>query len=360
MDRSTNEIAVASHAGGEVARTTDVDHTISTETARRIAAAIPPNTVRAYAADRAAFRRWCALVGRTPLPATAATAAEYATFLVEGGALQENGERKGPAAPRTVERALSAIRTEHRENGFPNQPDLIGARHVINGHRFDRTTKGIRDRQAAALSVSDLRAMVDTCDPETLAGARDRALIVLGFSMMVRRSELVALNTVGDLRETPDGVEVLVRWSKTDQEAVGELVAVHYGSHPQTCPVRLLRAWRQRLADVRPGEGPLWMPIDKQDRLPHMPGYSGKRGTGRLSGKAVGIILRDAARKAGVSSEALSAHSLRVGGATAAYEAGNDLLAISRRGRWKDGSPVLLRYIREVDKWKVNPMSGVL
>ncbi|MFI5952442.1 site-specific integrase [Cryptosporangium sp. NPDC051539] len=356
MDGGTNEIAVT----GALAHRGGVDHTISADTARRIAAAIPANTARAYTTDRAAFRRWCATTGRTPLPATAETAAEYATFLASGGALRENGERQGPAAPRTIERALSAIRTEHRENGYLNQPDLTGARRVVNGHRKNRAQTGVRDRQAAPLSVEDLRAMVATCVPATLAGARDRALIVLGFSMMIRRSELVALNTVGDVRDAPGGAEVLIRWSKTDQEAVGELVAVHYGANPLTCPVRLLRAWRERLAVARPGDGPLWMPIDKHDRLPHHPDFSGKRGTGRLSGKAVGLILRDAARRAQVPTTALSAHSLRVGGATAAYEAGSDLLAISRRGRWKDGSPVLLRYIRDVDKWKNDPMAGVL
>ncbi|SHN43537.1 tyrosine-type recombinase/integrase [Cryptosporangium aurantiacum] len=356
----SSEIVFAHHVAGEVARPSEVDHTISAETARRIASAIPANTVRAYAGDRAAFRRWCALVGRTPLPATAETAAEYATYLAVGGALQADGSRNGPAAPRTIERALSAIRTEHRENGYGDGPDLLGARRVIKSHRRDRSDRGIRDRQAAVLTVDNLRAMVDACDPDTLAGTRDRALIVLGFSMMVRRSELVALNTLGDITDTHYGLDVLIRWSKTDQDAIGEQVPVHYGSNPRTCPVRLLRAWRRRLAEVRPEEGPLWMPIDKLDRLPHMPGYCGKRGTGRLSGKAVGLILQDAARKAGVSTEKLSAHSLRASGATAAYLAGSDVLVISRRGRWKDGSPVVYRYIREADRGKVDPMAGVL
>lgn len=360
MDVGGNEIAVVDTPAGTLTGWTETDHTISAETAERIARATPANTVRAYTGDRAAFRRWCALVGRSPLPATAETAAEYATYLAVGGALQADGSRCGPAAPRTIERALSAIRTEHRENGYRDAPDLAGARRVLKDHRKTRSDSGVRDRQATALAVDDLRAMVAACDPDTLAGARDRALIVLGFSMMVRRSELITLNAVGDITEVPQGLDVLIRWSKTDQDAIGELVAVHYGARPETCPVRLLRAWLDRLAQVRPGEGPLWMPIDKHDRLPHMPGYCGKPGTGRLSGKAVGLILRDAARRAGVSTEALSAHSLRAGGATAAYEAGADLLAISRRGRWKDGSPVLLRYIREKDKWRHDPMAGVL
>lgn len=336
-----------------------IDHEISAETARRIKNAVPASTSTAYANDLAAFRRWCALTGRTPLPATPETAAEYATFLATGGALQADGSRKGSAAPSTINRALSAIRTEHRRAGFKGQPDLEGARLVINGHRKELTDNGIREKQAAPLTIKQLRAIVDAC-PDALAGAHDRALIVLGFALMARRSELSALNW-RDVTETDQGIEVLIRFSKTDQEAIGEVIPVHYGSNAETCPVRLLRAWRERLAEHRPVEddAPLWWPIDQKDRLAGSPGYSG-RSRGRLLPKAIGIILRDAAVRADVDPSGLSGHSLRAGGASEAYKAGNDLVNISRRGRWKDGSPVLLRYIREVDKWRVNPMKGVL
>ena len=55
----------------------------------------------------------------------------------------------------------------------------------------------------------------------------------------------------------------------------------------------------------------------------------------------------------------ITAHSLRAGGATAAYRAGAPIATITRHGRWAEGSPVVLRYIRAVDKWKDNPMAGV-
>lgn len=335
-----------------------IDGLISAGTAARIARAIPQNTTVAYANDLGAFHRWCQRTGRTPLPATAETAAEYAAYLADGGAIRPDGTRKGPAAPATINRALSAIRTHHRRNGFKGQPDLDAARLIINGHRKDLADEGISEKRAAALTVEQLRAIVDAC-PDTLAGTRDRALIVLGFALMARRSELAALNG-RDLNEKPEGVEVLIRYSKTDQEAIGELVPVHYGAHLGTCPVRLLRSWRAELADRGiPSGGPLWWPIDRKDRLAGTPGYAGKS-QGRLLPKAVGLILREAAVRAGVDPVGVSAHSLRASGATEAYRAGNSLLAISRRGRWKDGSPVLLRYIRTVDKWKDNPMAGVL
>lgn len=341
------------------------DDEISVETAEQIAESIPPNTLRGYTADRLAFRRWCALVERTPIPATPETAAEYARFLADGGAICHDQTtnrtwRNGSASPATISRALTAIRTEHDMNGFESQPNLRAARAVIKAHRKRGSKAGVREKQARPLTAEEIRAIAEACDTSTLAGARDRALIVLGFAMMARRSELVALNTVSDISESDLGVEVLVRWSKTDQDAVGEKVAIHYGSQLETCPVRSVRAWRTQLQQIRPGDGPLFVSIDQKGRLAGIPGYTGRSTTGRLSDRGVEEILLTAAERAGVDTDGLSAHSLRAGGATEAYKAGADLLSISRRGRWKDGSPVLLRYIREQDKWKNNPMKGVL
>ena len=52
---------------------------------------------------------------------------------------------------------------------------------------------------------------------------RDRALLAFGFAGAFRRSELCALQ-VGDLSETPDGLRVLIRRSKGDQEGQGQEV----------------------------------------------------------------------------------------------------------------------------------------
>ena len=60
-----------------------------------------------------------------------------------------------------------------------------------------------------------IRAMVDAADAG-LIGARDRALILLGFAGAFRRSELVALD-VGDCAFGKDGLTVTLRRSQTDQ-----------------------------------------------------------------------------------------------------------------------------------------------
>lgn len=89
--------------------------------------------------------------------------------------------------------------------------------------------------------MDTLRAFVDTCDPTTLAGLRDRALPVLNFALMARRSELTGLDIAG-VTQVPEGLLVTIRYGKTDQDAAGADVAVPFGSHPDTCPVRTLLA----------------------------------------------------------------------------------------------------------------------
>ena len=60
-----------------------------------------------------------------------------------------------------------------------------------------KTLKGIRRRRNGAgtegpVLTDDIRAMVDATDAGII-GARDRALILLGFAGAFRRSELVGL-----------------------------------------------------------------------------------------------------------------------------------------------------------------------
>lgn len=74
--------------------------------------------------------------------------------------------------------------------------------------------------------------------PDTLVGKRDKALLALGSAGAFRRSELVALD-VEDLREDPEGLWVLVRWSKVDQEGAGFKKAIPHGRFIR--PVALMR-----------------------------------------------------------------------------------------------------------------------
>jgi hypothetical protein len=53
-------------------------------------------------------------------------------------------------------------------------------------------------------------------------------VLLLGFAGAFRRSELVALD-VADIEETPEGLLVTIRRSKTDQKGLGRKVAIPRG-----------------------------------------------------------------------------------------------------------------------------------
>jgi integrase len=323
---------------------TDADYAITDETARRLADSTPENTQRAYDHAWKNFADWCAAQGRNPLPATAQTLTEYVRHLTDEG-----------KAPNTIDQAMGTIRSKHAQDGYDNQPDTRAARRLYKRYRRDWGDAGHRIRKAAPVVLDALRAMVDTCPPDTLAGKRDRLLLLLGFNMMARRSELAALD-LGDVREGEEGLTVYVRSSKTDQAAQGVEVNVPFGQHAETDAVRAYRIWRDALAERGITTGPLLRPIDRHGRLLTEEGSAG-RGSARMTGKSVGLVVTRHGQAAGLEHQ--TAHGLRAGGATAAYSANNPVSAIAEQGRWSPNSPVVLGYIRSVDKWKNNPMKGI-
>lgn len=328
---------------------TGADTTVSSRVLERIAASVPSSTSRAYSYDWTGFETWCSETGRTPLPCTTETLAEYVSALADLG-----------RAPATIMRAVSAIRVAHKISGhYP--PDTLAARAVVKTYRNERADSGIPNaRPAKALSVRQLKVINGALDGDGVTGLRDRLIFVLGWAMMARRGELARLN-IADVSEVEHGLDITVRKAKADQMAVGRAVAVPYGSDPLTCPVRLMRAWVALLAARGITDGPLFRRVDKYGHIPgqHNVQVAGNGDpTGRMNSASIRLVVRRSALKAGLSPDGLKAHSLRAGGATGAYLGGADLLSIGRHGGWHDGSAVLTGYIRDVDRWKKNPMHG--
>ncbi|MFI7467465.1 tyrosine-type recombinase/integrase [Nonomuraea sp. NPDC049646] len=308
----------------------------------RLADSVPANTRRAYERQWRLFTTWCAHPGhgngRVPLPATAQTFTDYVTHLADQG-----------KAPATIEQAMGAIRTHHTHAGHDGQPHGKAALQVLRQYKRQRAENGQRgQREAPPVTIDVLKAMVGTCDPGTLEGIRDRLVFVLGLAIMGRRSELVALNR-DDVVLAPEGLEVTIRTSKTDKDSRGETVAVPRGEHPITDPVDAYLAWTRALDEAGQRGGRLLRRLYVHDTI----GRS-------LGADAVNEIVRAAAIKAKVPrAEEYTAHSLRAGGATVAYAAGIPVSTIAKHGRWSPTSPVLLRYIRPVDRWRDNAMRGV-
>jgi integrase len=203
-----------------------------------------------------------------------------------------------------------------------------------------RRRLGTAPTQKEAVLTVTLRRLVSSCDPATRAGARDRALLLLGFGAALRRSELVSLDAE-DVQETAEGLRVRIRRSKTDLEARGDEVGVVRGQHPDVDPVRALNTWRI-LGEI--AAGPLFRPVTRSDAVRR----------GRLSPQTVALVVQRAAGRAGLPTpQAFAGHSLRSGCATQAALEGAPERAIMRQGRWRSIATVR-RYIRSGDLWQEN------
>jgi integrase len=186
--------------------------------------------------------------------------------------------------------------------------------------------------------------MVETLQ-ESLIGARDRALLLVGFAGAFRRSELVALD-VRDVAFTTEGLMITLRRSKTDQEGQGRSVGLPYGSRLETCPVRSLRAW---LALSEITSGPLFRPINRH----------GTMAEGRLSDRAVALVVKRTAKAAGLDPAKYAGHSLRAGLATSAAAAGVSERAIMNQTGHKSAATVR-KYIREGSLFRENAAAAGL
>lgn len=323
---------------------TAVDGQVTPDALRLVYAGTSANTRRGYAHDWAAFTAWCASTGRTALPATAETLVSYVGHLAGQG-----------LAPATISRAMGCIQSAHGTAG--HVADTKAARLALRGHAREM---GRKTRKADPVTVATLRALVAALDTTTLIGQRDQALLVLGFAMGARRSELVGLD-IADVAEAAEGLAVHVRRSKTDrhQATPGREVAITYGKRLETCPVRAVRAWLARLAEHGITTGPLFVRITRHGAIGRAQSGRGSA-DGRITGETVADVVRRTAERAGLApSVCWSGHSLRRGMVTEAYAAGAPPVYIGRHGGWADGSATLAGYVGEVDQWQHNPLNGV-
>jgi integrase len=193
-----------------------------------------------------------------------------------------------------------------------------------------RRTIGTAQKGKAPLLTEDICQIVAAC-PDSLLGLRDRALTLVGFSGGFRRSELARIQ-LHELSFGKNGVLVDVPTSKTDQQGEGRTVGLPFGAHPETCPVRALRAW---LTAAGIKEGAVFPRVNRH-------GQVGKRALYRDS---VGTILKRAAQRAHMKTKPIAGHSLRSGMVTQAAMNGVSEFAIMKQsGHRTVGS--LKRYVR--------------
>jgi integrase len=141
---------------------------------------------------------------------------------------------------------------------------------------------------------------------------------------------------VDDLTETPDGLKVNIRTSKTDQDGQGHIIAIPHG---QKFPVTMaLKKWLQ-MAQIH--QGFVFRRVHK----------GGKTVGDALQPLAVSQILKSYITRIGYNADEYGAHSLRSGFLTEAAEHGASLFKILEISRHKS-TDMILHYIKSAELFK--------
>lgn len=261
-----------------------------------------PSTLKAYATNLIAYEAWCDEHGFDAYPGSPA---QVSAFLAHLADLNHR--------PSYLERVLAAVAYGHRSRGFvwPKGQPLV--REVMAGIR---RAKGSAPDKKAAIETTELSLMMDTLTDD-LVGIRDRALLTLGWFGALRRSEVVALQR-SDVTFVREGLLIVVRRSKRDQEGRGLEKGIPYAGDVALCPVRSLQLW---LETAQINQGPLFRGINRW----------GKVSPRSLCDRSVALIVKRAALAAGLDPEIFAGHSLRAGFATAAARKGKSLDSIMRQ-----------------------------
>lgn len=286
------------------------------------------NTVKGYRSDWEDFANWCTSLQRETLPATEETFALYIANLAS------NGYKAS-----TIERRISSVSQAHQAAGY-NSPTSYKIKQVMAGVR---RLHGSKQKGKNPILVDHLKKMALEY-PDTLAGYRDSALLLIGFSGAFRRSELVSLD-VEHVERDAKGLIIHLEKSKVDQEGKGDQIGIPYGSYAETCPVLAYDSWVKKAAIT---SGALFRPINRHGHV------SAKR----LSDQSVALIVKRYAGAIGLVKDDYAGHSLRSGLATSAAMAGKGERTIMKQTR-HSSEAMLRKYIRMGTLFSENAASNI-
>jgi hypothetical protein len=257
------------------------------------------NTRRAYRAAVARFCTWCAIHGRTALPAAPET---VAAFLA--------AEARSNLAINTLRLRHAAIRYMHLLAG--HQPPTAAAVVSTTFAGIKRAHRRPLNKKAAL--VLDRLSPAIQAIPETLPGLRPGPV-----ARRVCRGAAAERDREAHARAVtrhPDGIELFLPWRKNDQDARGTKLWLPQG-RTDLCPVKALEGW---LAAATISEGPLFRRIWRLPP-PRVPRGAKRKpiadryriGTSPIDTDSIALIVKNWTGLAGFDAAAFAGHSLRRG-----------------------------------------------
>jgi len=252
------------------------------------------NTHLSYGYRWQAFVKWCAEHGRASLPSDTQTICDYLAYRADSGSRASS-----------IYVALAAIGHHHEVGGYADPRRSIYVRKTMSGIR---RALGTRPEQKNPLLVRELK-LIGKIMTDSHFDCRHWSMLTLGFAGGFRISELLNLQ-MEDVRIEVDGVRVLVRKSKMDQDGRGHVKFIRMGQHKETCPVENLKRWFQwRGMDA----GPIFVSSKGRVRVSK---------DGILCQRNMWRNFQDVFKRAGLDPDRYSTHSMRAGFVTAGRSAG--------------------------------------
>lgn len=283
------------------------------ETLIHIEGAYAPSTIRAYKANFVKFIQYCEGLQVNALPSDPNKIANYILHLTKSGLKSAS-----------IRIAIAAISSIHKLNQLDDPTQHPNVK--IELRRMHRTI-GRASKQAFGITASNLEKMISATKSDS-RGLRDKALLLLAYDSLCRRSELVSLR-LNDIEYNNSGLpfRIKLRRSKTDQEAIGKVIRLSPKAQ------EAVQAW---IEITRIEDGFLFRGIKN----------NGDISQGINPGQ-INRIYKRLAQKAGLPKEIIkniSGHSFRVGGAQDLLASGASLPILMNRGRWTKPETVM-RYI---------------
>ena len=285
------------------------------QTIIKIDGAYAPSTIRAYGSDFRNFISHCEKNNHNPLPAEPSVVADYVGLL--------STRKISSSYIRRIVLGIAIVHQLNRLSDPTKDPDVR-----IAMRRMHRNL-GRNAHQALGITKDVLEKLIGATS-DSLRGARDRALLHVAYDTLSRRSEVTSL-LVEDIEwiETNGTAKILLRRSKTDQEAYGRWMFL------TTDATTYLKAWLN-LSQIK--DGKIFRGITNKNNL-----------TNQLCRGQVNRIYKQLAKLADLKNEVvkeISSHSTRVGAAQDLMTSGASLPIIMTRGRWTKPDTVM-RYLEQ-------------
>jgi site-specific recombinase XerD len=283
------------------------------KTVEKIEGAYAPSTIRAYRSNFEAFIKHCDENNVLALPAQPETVAQYIRKLSDG--------RLKSSSIKIAVASIAAIHNLDSISDPTQHPDV-----KIEMRRMYRTL-GRYAKQAYGINKDLLDKMVAATD-NSLRGIRDKAILLVAYDSLCRRSELVALEFEDVLIDEKDrSIKVKLRKSKSDPHATGRWL--YLSDDAQIA----LHSWIN-VSHINSGK--LFRGISVAEKVKPS-----------LNVSQIARIFKRLAANSFIDRniiQSISGHSMRIGCAQDLMLSGKSLPEIMNRGRWSKTDTVM-RYV---------------